>query len=107
MGGIGELVPPAAADFLAEREMVVVAARAPGGQVWVTLLTGPEGFAEAADEGTVVVHAVPAEGDPLRPVLAPATPTGAPPRRWGSSPSTRPPAAACGSTASPPPRPTG
>ena len=53
-------------------------ARAPGGQVWVTLLTGPEGFAEAADEGTVVVHAVPAEGDSLRPVLAPATPTGAP-----------------------------
>ena len=74
-GGIGELVPAAAADFLAEREMVVVAARAPGGQVWVTLLTGPEGFADAPDEGTVVVHAVPAEGDPLRAVLAPGTRT--------------------------------
>ena len=74
-GGIGELVPPAAADFLAEREMVVVAARAPGGQVWATLLTGPEGFADAPDEGTVVVHAAPAEGDPLRPVLVPGTHT--------------------------------
>ena len=100
-GGIGERVPPAAADFLAEREMVVVAARAPGGQVWVTLLTGPEGFADAPDEGTVVVARRSGGGRP------PAAGAGAghPHARSGCSPSTRPPAAACGSTASPPPRP--
>jgi predicted pyridoxine 5'-phosphate oxidase superfamily flavin-nucleotide-binding protein len=45
--------------------MVVLAARAPGGDVWATLLVGPAGFAHAADERTVEVGARPVAGDPL------------------------------------------
>jgi len=71
---IGDRVPPVAAAFLADQPMVVVAAADPAGRRWASLLTGPAGFARAADERTVEVAAVPAVGDPLRAVLAaPAT----------------------------------
>ena len=58
-------IPPAAAEFLAERRWVVLAAADAAGRPWASLLTGPPGFARA--EGTRGVHldARPAPGDPL------------------------------------------
>lgn len=70
-------VPAPAAAFLAERPMLVVAARDGDGAVWCSLLTGPPGFAHAADPRTVVIDAVPVAGDPLAGVLGrPGTPIG-------------------------------
>jgi predicted pyridoxine 5'-phosphate oxidase superfamily flavin-nucleotide-binding protein len=69
-GGIHDVIPPPAAEFLREQEMVVLAAGVASGDVWVTLLTGAPGFARAAGERTVEVDAVPVPGDPLAPALA-------------------------------------
>jgi predicted pyridoxine 5'-phosphate oxidase superfamily flavin-nucleotide-binding protein len=67
--GIGDLVPPAAAEFLAEREMVVLAARAANGDVWATLLTGAPGFVRATGLRAVEVGVLPPPGDPLAGIL--------------------------------------
>jgi predicted pyridoxine 5'-phosphate oxidase superfamily flavin-nucleotide-binding protein len=54
-----------AARFLAERTVVAIAGRDVQGRLWTSPLTGPAGFLEAVDAGTLHVHAVPAAGDPL------------------------------------------
>ncbi len=67
---IRDRIPPAAAAFLAAQPLLVVGAADAGGDRWASLLTGAPGFARAVDDRTIEVAAVPADGDPLRPVLA-------------------------------------
>ncbi|MGW1741850.1 pyridoxamine 5'-phosphate oxidase family protein [Nocardia sp. NPDC001965] len=63
-------IPDAAARFLAEQPMVVVAAVDGTGRPWVTQLTGAPGFVQVLDERTFEIAAVPDSADPL------AAPTG-------------------------------
>ncbi|GAA3137224.1 pyridoxamine 5'-phosphate oxidase family protein [Streptosporangium carneum] len=58
-------VPAVAAEFLRRQRMLVIGADDRDGRLWATFLTGDEGFAEAADERTLVIGAVPGDGDPL------------------------------------------
>jgi uncharacterized protein len=54
-----------AARFLAERTVAAITGRDVQGRLWTSPLTGPTGFLEVVDAGTLHVHAVPAAGDPL------------------------------------------
>lgn len=65
-------IPDAAADFLTEQPMVVLAAADRDGRLWTSLVTGAPGFAHVLDEDRIAVDALPAVGDPLRDVLAAA-----------------------------------
>ncbi|MEU8378917.1 pyridoxamine 5'-phosphate oxidase family protein [Streptosporangium sp. NPDC048865] len=58
-------VPAVAAEFLERQRMLLIGATGRDGHLWASVLTGPEGFARAVDERTVVIDAVPGERDPL------------------------------------------
>ncbi|MGW5382956.1 pyridoxamine 5'-phosphate oxidase family protein [Nocardia sp. NPDC003963] len=60
-------IPDAAARFLAEQPMVVIAATDEAGRPWVTQLTGTPGLVRTLDERTLEIAAVPEAGDPLYP----------------------------------------
>lgn len=60
-------IPEAAARFLAEQPMVVLAAVDDAGRPWVTQLTGAPGFLRALDDHTLEIAAIPRHGDPLTP----------------------------------------
>jgi len=62
-------IPAAAAAFLAEQPMVVLAATDDAGRVWASLVTGPAGFVHADSDQTIAVDALPVPGDPLHEVL--------------------------------------
>ncbi|APB00147.1 hypothetical protein NS506_06110 [Nocardia seriolae] len=62
-------IVPAAAEFLADQPMVVVAATDAESRVWASPLVGPPGFARATGERTIAVDALPAAGDPLAETL--------------------------------------
>ena len=62
-------IPAAAAAFLSEQPMIVLAATDDAGRVWASLVTGPAGFVHAEDDQTISVDALPVPGDPLREVL--------------------------------------
>ncbi|KHO20771.1 pyridoxamine 5'-phosphate oxidase family protein [Mycolicibacterium setense] len=62
-------VPSAAAAFLAEQPMIVIAAADVGGRMWTSLITGPPGFVHADDPRTIILGAQPVPGDPLADVL--------------------------------------
>ncbi|WP_454793568.1 pyridoxamine 5'-phosphate oxidase family protein [Mycolicibacterium lutetiense] len=62
-------VPAAAAAFLAEQPMIVVAAADDRGRVWAGLIVGPPGFVHADDPRTITIDARPTPGDPLHDVL--------------------------------------
>lgn len=62
-------VPSAAAAFLAEQPMIVIAAADDDGRAWAGLITGPPGFVQADDPRTITIAALPASGDPLSDVL--------------------------------------
>ena len=62
-------IPAAAAAFLSEQPMIVLAATDDAGRVWASLVTGPAGFVHAEDDQTITVDALPVPGDPLREVL--------------------------------------
>ncbi|WP_418001535.1 pyridoxamine 5'-phosphate oxidase family protein [Mycobacterium sp. PDNC021] len=62
-------IPAAAAAFLAEQPMIVLAATDDAGRVWASLVTGPTGFVHAEDDQTIRVDALPVPGDPLHDVL--------------------------------------
>lgn len=62
-------VPTAAATFLAEQPMIVIAAADDEGRVWAGLIAGSPGFVHADDPGTIMIDALPAVGDPLHDVL--------------------------------------
>lgn len=61
-------IPDAAAEFLADQPMVVLAAADDAGRIWTGLVTGPPGFVHVTDE-QIAVDALPVTGDPLREVL--------------------------------------
>ncbi|GAA2435774.1 pyridoxamine 5'-phosphate oxidase family protein [Mycolicibacterium llatzerense] len=62
-------IPAAAAAFLSEQPMIVLAATDDAGRVWASLVTGPAGFVHAEDDQTIAVDALPVPGDPLHEVL--------------------------------------
>lgn len=62
-------VPAAAATFLAEQPMVVIAAADDEDRVWTSLMAGPPGFVHGGDARTITIDTLPAPGDPLRDVL--------------------------------------
>ncbi|WP_395311267.1 pyridoxamine 5'-phosphate oxidase family protein [Mycobacterium sp. AMU20-3851] len=69
-------IPDAAAVFLTEQPMVVLAAADEANRVWAGLVTGSPGFVHVVPGGEeIAVDALPVTGDPLREVL-----TGAPQR---------------------------
>jgi uncharacterized protein len=68
-GAIGETVPPAAVDFLAEQPMVVVGAADDRGRLWASLLTGAPGFVRASTPRTIDITAHVAASDPIAETL--------------------------------------
>ncbi|MTE13519.1 pyridoxamine 5'-phosphate oxidase family protein [Nocardia aurantiaca] len=58
-------IPAAAAQFLAEQPMIVVATADDAGRMWASQLVGPPGFVHASGARTIEVEAVPVDGDPL------------------------------------------
>lgn len=58
-------MPPAAREFLRQREFIVLGSLDENGRVWASLLTGPPGFLHAPDERTLNIAAEIASGDPL------------------------------------------
>ncbi|SCF01432.1 pyridoxamine 5'-phosphate oxidase family protein [Micromonospora mirobrigensis] len=54
------------AAFIRQQRLVALSGRDAEGAVWCTVLTGDEGFVEPVDDRTIVVHALPPPGDPLR-----------------------------------------
>jgi predicted pyridoxine 5'-phosphate oxidase superfamily flavin-nucleotide-binding protein len=56
--------------FLSRQRLIALAGATPDGRIWCTVLTGDEGFIEVLDERTMVVHALPPVGDPLRDAFA-------------------------------------
>lgn len=66
-------IPDAAAEFLADQPMVVLAAADGTGRIWTSLVTGPPGFVHVdtrSDEREqIAVDALPVTGDPLHDVL--------------------------------------
>jgi predicted pyridoxine 5'-phosphate oxidase superfamily flavin-nucleotide-binding protein len=70
-GIVGSEVTPAAAAFLSQRELVVVASTDAAGAVWISPLTGPPGFARALSADTITVDTASlAVDDPLAAALA-------------------------------------
>ncbi|MEV0358186.1 pyridoxamine 5'-phosphate oxidase family protein [Nocardia sp. NPDC050697] len=69
-------IPAVAADFLAAQRFLVLAATAPDGAVWASMLTGPPGFAHTADEHTVLIDTRPDPADPIAAALTTAAPIG-------------------------------
>jgi predicted pyridoxine 5'-phosphate oxidase superfamily flavin-nucleotide-binding protein len=63
--GVGASIPPAASEFLGRQRLVVLAAVDDAGAAWVSVLTGPPGFAAARDDHTIIVDRLPGAGDPL------------------------------------------
>ncbi|MBL7501110.1 pyridoxamine 5'-phosphate oxidase family protein [Frankia sp. CNm7] len=66
---VGATIPPVAAHFLEQQRMLLIGAADEAGAVWASPLTGAAGFVAAADEETIVVHALPGAGDPLEGVF--------------------------------------
>ncbi len=68
-GRVGRIISPeipgAAAAFLAEQPMVVLAAADDAGRIWTSQIVGLPGFAHAEDARTVSVDAHPVPEDPL------------------------------------------
>ncbi|GAB0108248.1 pyridoxamine 5'-phosphate oxidase family protein [Nocardia sp. JMUB6875] len=58
-------IPAAAAEFLTEQPMIVVAAADGDGRMWATQLVGAPGFVHASGVRAIEIDAVPAVGDPL------------------------------------------
>jgi predicted pyridoxine 5'-phosphate oxidase superfamily flavin-nucleotide-binding protein len=58
-------IPPAFGAFMQAQPMVFIGAADNAGDLWATMLAGGLGFAEALDQQTVLVHAVPGPGDAL------------------------------------------
>jgi len=68
-GAVGRIVrsqlPPGAGRFLARQRFGVASSLEPGGRVWASLLTGPEGFIGVVDPQMLRLAAAPVTGDPL------------------------------------------
>ncbi|MFC1432186.1 pyridoxamine 5'-phosphate oxidase family protein [Streptacidiphilus sp. N1-3] len=64
-----DTVPAVAAEFLAQRQLLVVGAADGAGRMWATALAGEPGFLSVPDERSVRVAAAPHPDDPLRETL--------------------------------------
>lgn len=77
---IGSTITPNARPFLAQQQMLVLAAGGPGGEVWASVWFGPRGFAESRSDGGVLWVDRPLlaalEVDPVAEVLAPGAAVG-------------------------------
>lgn len=73
-GVIRDTIPPAAAEFLAQRPLVFVAAAAE--RVWASALFGTLGFARALDERSVRIDAAPRTSDPIAAGIEPGAALG-------------------------------
>lgn len=62
----GPEIPPGFVPFLREQRLLILGAAGDDGAVWSSVVDGPPGFAAPVDDRTVVIHALPAPGDPLR-----------------------------------------
>jgi predicted pyridoxine 5'-phosphate oxidase superfamily flavin-nucleotide-binding protein len=71
---VGDIIAPsistAVRRSLASQRLAVAASLDPSGQPWASLLTGPPGFLQAADDRLLHVRAIPRIGDPLAANLA-------------------------------------
>ncbi|HEX3222251.1 MAG TPA: pyridoxamine 5'-phosphate oxidase family protein [Nocardioides sp.] len=56
---------PGAAHFLAQQTLAVITGRDEHGRLWTSPLTGPSGFLQVLDAGTLRIRAAPGVGDPL------------------------------------------
>jgi uncharacterized protein len=66
VGGIvASEIPPTVGPFLRSQRMAVAASLDERGRPWASLLTGPPGFIEVADEHRLRIAARPIPGDPL------------------------------------------
>lgn len=70
LGGIGEVIPPIAAEFLAGQPMIIIGGADRAGRIWATQLTGAPGFLRIPDERTLTVAARPGPEDPLAETLS-------------------------------------
>jgi predicted pyridoxine 5'-phosphate oxidase superfamily flavin-nucleotide-binding protein len=62
-------IPAAAAAFLTEQPLIVLAAADDAGQMWTSLIAGPPGFVHADDARTITIDGQPVPGDPLASAL--------------------------------------
>jgi predicted pyridoxine 5'-phosphate oxidase superfamily flavin-nucleotide-binding protein len=63
--GIRTTMLPVAQEFLRQQRFAVLGGVDAGERVWASLLTGEPGFLAPEGEGSLRVHALPADGDPL------------------------------------------
>lgn len=59
-------IPSGFAAFMRQQRLIAVAVPDDSSAVWCTVLTGDQGFVDATDDRTVVIHALPPEGNPVR-----------------------------------------
>jgi uncharacterized protein len=69
-GSIEHALAPEVIAFLGHQLFLFCATRTPDGDVWASLLVGPQGFARGLDPTHLLLAARPATGDPLAPALA-------------------------------------
>lgn len=62
----GPQISIAFGNFLTRQNMLVLSGLDAEGAVWSTMVAGPAGFVTVVDDRTLVIDALPAEGDPLR-----------------------------------------
>jgi hypothetical protein len=59
-------IPAGFDSFLRKQRLVAISAPDAAGAIWCSVITGAPGFIDPADSRTIVLHALPAPGDPLR-----------------------------------------
>ena len=66
----GPEIPHGFYPFIRAQRMLIIGAADNEGAIWSSIVSGPPGFAQPADDRTIVIDALPARGDPLREVFA-------------------------------------
>lgn len=74
--GIHDEFPPAAAAFLTEARVVVLATLDADRRPWASVLSGEPGFVQVPDRFTATIDAIPVPGDPLAGNLRSGAPIG-------------------------------
>jgi predicted pyridoxine 5'-phosphate oxidase superfamily flavin-nucleotide-binding protein len=74
--GVARTILPAAARFLSRQRVALVSSADQDQRIWVSLLTGPSGFARAIDSRMLWIEGEPHPSDPLIGNLRTAAPTG-------------------------------
>lgn len=69
-------IPAAAADFLTDQPLIVLAAADDAGRLWTSLIAGAPGFVRAEDARTITISGLPAACDPLHDALQRTRPVG-------------------------------